>query len=308
MAYYTALFEISGLNIILALSVFATLMVGQFSLAQVGFWSIGAFVTAILTTMHGVPLYSALLLSAIICGFIGMLLGYPCLKIKGIYLTLATVAFAEVVRVFFNNLNYQIEIDDRVVGPLGALGFRGVKVMAAWPEIYITLSIIILLFILITSSRLGLSINAVREDETAAASLGINVTKVKVAMFMFGAAIAGVGGGLYASFSSYVLAENFSFHMALVSIFYVAVGGMYTFSGPIVGAVVLTLLPEIFRFAADYRMILYGVVVIIVVIIFPRGIVDEILYKIEKRSSKKNKPPNNEGDLKNDWSQDESKK
>ena len=291
MAYYTALFEISGLNIILALSVFATLMVGQFSLAQVGFWSIGAFVTAILTTMHGVPLYSALLLSAIICGFIGMLLGYPCLKIKGIYLTLATVAFAEVVRVFFNNLNYQIEIDDRVVGPLGALGFRGVKVMAAWPEIYITLSVIILLFILITSSRLGLSINAVREDETAAASLGINVTKVKVAMFMFGAAIAGVGGGLYASFSSYVLAENFSFHMALVSIFYVAVGGMYTFSGPIVGAVVLTLLPEIFRFAADYRMILYGVVVIIVVIIFPRGIVDEILYKIEKRSSKKNKPP-----------------
>lgn len=308
MAYYTALFEISGLNIILALSVFATLMVGQFSLAQVGFWSIGAFVTAILTTMHGVPLYSALLLSAIICGFIGMLLGYPCLKIKGIYLTLATVAFAEVVRVFFNNLNYQIEIDDRVVGPLGALGFRGVKVMAAWPEIYITLSVIILLFILITSSRLGLSINAVREDETAAASLGINVTKVKVAMFMFGAAIAGVGGGLYASFSSYVLAENFSFHMALVSIFYVAVGGMYTFSGPIVGAVVLTLLPEIFRFAADYRMILYGVVVIIVVIIFPRGIVDEILYKIEKRTSKRNKPPNNEGDLKNDWSQDESKK
>ena len=308
MAYYTALFEISGLNIILALSVFATLMVGQFSLAQVGFWSIGAFVTAILTTMHGVPLYSALLLSAIICGFIGMLLGYPCLKIKGIYLTLATVAFAEVVRVFFNNLNYQIEIDDRVVGPLGALGFRGVKVMAAWPEIYITLSVIILLFILITSSRLGLSINAVREDETAAASLGINVTKVKVAMFMFGAAIAGVGGGLYASFSSYVLAENFSFHMALVSIFYVAVGGMYTFSGPIVGAVVLTLLPEIFRFAADYRMILYGVVVIIVVIIFPRGIVDEILYKIEKRSSKRNKPPNNKGDLKNDWSQDESKK
>ena len=96
--------------------------------------------------------------------------------------------------------------------------------------------------------------------------------------------------------------------MALVSIFYVAVGGMYTFSGPIVGAVVLTLLPEIFRFAADYRMILYGVVVIIVVIIFPRGIVDEILYKIEKRSSKRNKPPNSEGDLKNDWSQDESKK
>ena len=306
MAYYTALFEISGLNIILALSVFATLMVGQFSLAQVGFWSIGAFVTAILTTMHGVPLYAALLISAVICGFVGMLLGYPCLKIKGIYLTLATVAFAEVVRVFFNNLNYQIEIGDRMVGPSGALGFRGVKVMAAWPEIYLALSIIVLLFILITSSRLGLSINAVREDETAAASLGINVTKVKVSMFMFGAAIAGVGGGLYASFSSYVLAENFSFHMALVSIFYVAVGGMYTFSGLIVGAVVLTLLPEIFRFAADYRMILYGVVVIVVVIVFPRGIVDEILYKLERRAEKKSNSGNHEDALKNEQPSDES--
>ena len=287
MAYYTALFEISGLNILLALSVFATLMVGQFSLAQVGFWSIGAFVTAILTTMHGIPLYSALIVSAILCGFIGLLLGYPCLKIKGIYLTLATVAFAEVVRVFFNNLNYQIELGDRMVGPAGALGFRGVKVIAAWPEIYLVLFVIVLLFILLASSRLGMSINAVREDETAAAAVGINVTKIKVTMFMFGAAIAGAGGGLYASYSSYVLAENFSFHMALVSIFYVAVGGMYTFSGPIVGAVVLTLLPEIFRFAADYRMILYGVVVIIVVIVFPRGIVDEVRYRIEQRSLKR---------------------
>lgn len=284
MAYYTALFEISGLNILLALSVFATLMVGQFSLAQVGFWSIGAFVTAILTTMHGMPLYSALIISSILCGFIGLLLGYPCLKIKGIYLTLATVAFAEVVRVFFNNLNYQIEFGERIIGPAGALGFRGVKVIAAWPEIYLVLFVIVLLFILLASSRLGMSINAVREDETAAAAVGINVTKIKVSMFMFGAAIAGAGGGLYASYSSYVLAENFSFHMALVSIFYVAVGGMYTFSGPIVGAVVLTLLPEVFRFAADYRMILYGVVVIIVVIVFPRGIVDEIRYRLEQKS------------------------
>ncbi len=284
MAYYTALFEISGLNILLALSVFATLMVGQFSLAQVGFWSIGAFVTAILTTMHGMPLYSALIISSILCGFIGLLLGYPCLKIKGIYLTLATVAFAEVVRVFFNNLNYQIEFGERIIGPAGALGFRGVKVIAAWPEIYLVLFVIVLLFILLASSRLGMSINAVREDETAAAAVGINVTKIKVSMFMFGAAIAGAGGGLYASYSSYVLAENFSFHMALVSIFYVAVGGMYTFSGPIVGAIVLTLLPEVFRFAADYRMILYGVVVIIVVIVFPRGIVDEIRYRLEQKS------------------------
>ena len=131
MAYLTALFEISGLNILLALSVFATLMVGQFSIAQVGFWSIGAFVSAMLTTMYGFPLFSALLISGIICAVIGIALGYPCLRIKGIYLTLATVAFAEVVRVVFGNLYHQVEIDGQMVGPAGALGFRGVDVIAA---------------------------------------------------------------------------------------------------------------------------------------------------------------------------------
>lgn len=304
MAYFTAISEILALNVILALSVFATLMVGQFSLAQVGFWSIGAFVTSILTTMHGFPIYYALLISAAICAVVGACLGYPCLRIKGIYLTLATVAFAEVVRVFFNNLNYQVEIDGKMVGPAGAVGFRGVKVLAAWPEIYIVLSIIILIFVIIGFSRFGLSVNAVREDEVAAASLGINVTKVKVSMFMFGAAIAGIGGGLYASFSSFVLAENFSFHLALLSIFYVAVGGMYTFYGPIVGAALLTLLPELFRFASDFRMILYGVVVIVVVIVFPRGIVDDIIYRIENKKDLKrkqrleSKSPNNQKNYK----------
>ncbi|MCR9139936.1 MAG: branched-chain amino acid ABC transporter permease [Alphaproteobacteria bacterium] len=283
MAYLTALFEISGLNILLALSVFATLMVGQFSLAQVGFWSIGAFVSAMLTTMYGFPLFSALLISGIICAVIGVALGYPCLRIKGIYLTLATVAFAEVVRVFFSNLHHQVEIDGQMVGPAGALGFRGVDVIAAWPEIFAVVLVVIGLFFWIERSRIGLSANAIREDETAAAAMGINVVLVKVSMFAFGAAIAGVGGGLYATFSSFVLASNFSFHLALISIFYVAVGGMYRFYGPIVGAILLTALPETFRFASDYRMILYGVVVLIVVAAFPRGIVDEILFRLGER-------------------------
>ena len=287
MAYLTALFEISGLNILLALSVFATLMVGQFSLAQVGFWSIGAFVTAMLTTMYGFALFPALAVSGVLCAVVGVALGYPCLRIRGIYLTLATVAFTEVVRVFFSNLHHQVDIDGQMVGPAGALGFRGVDVIAAWPEIFAVVIVVVGLFFWIERSRIGLSANAIREDETAAAAMGINVVLVKVSMFAFGAAVAGVGGGLYASFSSFVLASNFSFHLALISIFYVAVGGMYRFYGPIVGAVLLTALPEFFRFATDYRMILYGVVVLIVVAAFPRGIVDEILYRLDERRERK---------------------
>lgn len=287
MAYLTALFEISGLNILLALSVFATLMVGQFSLAQVGFWSIGAFVTAMLTTMYGIALFPALIIAGVLCAIIGVALGYPCLRIKGIYLTLATIAFTEIVRVFFSNFHHQVEIDGRMVGPAGALGFRGVDVIAAWPQIFTVVFVVCGLFLWIERSRIGLSANAIREDETAAAVMGINVVLVKVSMFAFGAAVAGVGGGLYATFSSFVSATNFSFHLALISIFYVAVGGMYRFYGPIVGAVLLTALPEVFRFAAEFRMILYGVVVLIVVAVFPRGIVDEILYRLADRRERK---------------------
>ena len=125
-------------------------------------------------------------------------------------------------------------------------------------------------------SRVGLAAHAVREDETAAACAGIGIVAVKVAMFAFGAFIAGVGGGLYATYVSYVASDNFGFHLALISIFYVAVGGTRHFAGPVVGAIVLTVLPEALRFAGDFRMVLYGAVVLGVMVLAPRGIVDAV--------------------------------
>src|SRR4051812_11530999 len=124
MNFAVTLAELSGLNVLLALSVYATLMVGQFSLAQVGFWAIGAYATGMLTTLYGVPLPLALLLSGLGCAAIGIVLGYPCLRIRGIYLTLATVAFSEVVRVFFANLVWRVDVGGAPLGPNGPNGFR----------------------------------------------------------------------------------------------------------------------------------------------------------------------------------------
>ena len=126
MGYAVSIAEISGLNIVLALSVYATLMVGQFSLAQVGFWAIGAYATGVLTTLYGVPLVPGLLAAGVLCAAIGMVLGYPCLRIRGIYLALATVAFAEVVRVFFQNFTWKVTVAGVPLGPAGPLGFRGI--------------------------------------------------------------------------------------------------------------------------------------------------------------------------------------
>ena len=276
MVYALGVLELAGLNIILALSVYATLMVGQFSLAQVGFWSIGAYSVGMLTTLFGVPLALSLAIAGLLCGVIGIVLGYPCLRIRGIYLTLATVAFSEVVRVFFHNFQYWVEVGGVKVGPAGPQGFRGIQVLTAWPEILVTVLLVVAVFAWIERSRLGLSANAVREDETAALCAGINIVAVKVGMFSLGAVVAGVGGGLYATYVSYVISDNFGFHLALISIFFVAVGGTERFIGPIAGAVLLTALPEVLRIAGDYRMIVYGLIVLAIMVLFPRGLADEI--------------------------------
>ncbi len=272
MNYLVSLVETCGLNALLALSVYATFAVGQFSLAQVGFWAIGAYTTGTLTALYGLGLFPSLIASAALATVIGAVLGYPCLRIRGIYLALATVAFAEVVRVFFHNFVWQAEIGGKMTGPGGPLGFRGIPVLTAWPQILAAVLAVSLLFAWIERTRIGLSLKAAREDELAAACAGVRVVVLKVAMFALGAAIASVGGGLYATYLSYVDADYFGFHLALISIFYVAVGGSQSVLGPIAGAVLLTILPEALRFSGNLHMVAYGLVVLAVTVLFPRGL------------------------------------
>lgn len=264
--------ELSGLNILLALSVYATYMVGQFSLAQVGFWAMGAYGTGILTALYGVPLVPALALSAAVCALVALVVGYPCLRIRGIYLALATLAFAEVVRVALSNLVLQVDVNGVALGPGGSMGFRGIPVLTAWPQILVAVGCAVALIAWVEQSRIGLAARAIREDEVAASAAGINIVAIKVGMFMLGAAIAGAGGGLYATYLSFVSADNFGFHLALISVFFVAVGGSDRVAGPVIGAVLLTFLPELLRFAGEWRMVLYGGVLLGLVLLFPRGL------------------------------------
>ena len=282
MSYLLSVAETCGLNVVLALSVYATFMVGQFSLAQVGFWSIGAYSTGILIALYGFALLPSLLISAALCACIGLVVGYPCLRIRGIYLAMATVAFSEVVRVFFNNFELQIPVGGLMLGPGGPLGFRGIPVLTRWPQILVAVLLLIVIFAWLERSRIGLAARSIREDETAAACAGVNIVAMKVGMFAFGAAIAAIGGGMYATYVSSVSPDNFGFHLALISVFFVAVGGSDRFVGPIIGAVVLTILPDLLRFAGDFRMVLYGIIVLAIAVVFPRGI-DGIWTTISQR-------------------------
>ncbi len=275
MSYFSTVVGIVGLNIILALSVYMTFAVGQFSLAQVGFWAIGAYCAAILTTLYGVPLLPALIAAALLCACIGIVIGYPCLRIRGIYLALATLGFSEMVRVFFLNFKWQVVRNGVPMGPDGTLGFRNILVLTDVSHILITVALLIVFFLWLQRSRFGLAMDAVRQDDLAAESVGTNVVGAKVAAFAIGAAIAGIGGGLHANYISYITSENFGFQLTLVSVLFVALGGSSTFLGPILGAVLLTVLPEYVRFLAEYRMIFYGAFVLLIMIWRPKGLIDD---------------------------------
>ena len=275
MSYIVTMLTVTGLNAILAISVYLTLLTGQFSLAQVGFWAIGAFGSAILTTLYGWPLLPALLVPALAAVVLGAALAYPCLRVSGIYLALATLGFSECVRIFFLNFVFQRSVNGQLVGPSGVTGFRNIVVLTQPWHVLLALVLLILLLSALERSRLGLTLTAVQADETAAAGMGIDAVLAKLFAFAAGAAVAAIGGGLYANYMSYITSTDFGFSLTMVAVLYVGAGGLGTFWGPILGATLLTLLPEIIRPLQDYRMIFYGLFVTVIVLVRPRGLLDE---------------------------------
>jgi len=274
MGYVETILSVTGLNIILALSVYFSLTVGQFSLAQVGFWAIGAYGSATLTALFGWPLIPALMAVALVCGIIGVILGFPCLRIRGIYLALATLGFSQVAAQLLGNLQFRIAVEGVLRGPEGLVGFRNIPVLTSVYGIYVFVALLVAVLWWIGRTRFGMALAAVRDDDVAAEFAGINVVFVKVTMFALGAAVAGIGGGLFANYTSFISAQDFGFHQTLFSLLYVAVGGIFTFIGPVVGAILLTVLPEYVRFLGENRAIFYGVIVLVIMLLRPRGLID----------------------------------
>lgn len=275
MSYIVTMFTVAGMNAILALSVYLTLATGQFSLAQVGFWALGAYGAAILTTLFGWPLLPALLAPALVCLLLGLALGYPCLRVRGIYLALATLGFSECVRIFFLNFTYQLPVSGRLVGPAGVTGFRNVVVLTQPWHVALALVLIVIFLAAMERSRFGLTLAAIQEDETAAAAMGIDAVRAKLFAFALAAAVAAIGGGLYANYISFITSADFGFSLTMMAVLYVGAGGLGTLWGPLFGAALLTLLPEMIRPLQEYRMIFYGFLVIAIVRVRPRGLIDE---------------------------------
>lgn len=260
--YTESILIFAGINIIMALSFYLPFSAGMLSLAQAGFMGIGAYTSAVLTTRFGVPFWPALLAGSILATLLSILVGFPALRIKGVYLLLMTLGFSEIVRVFFLNFEY--------TGAASGLG--GIPDHTKLKNLYPVIIVLAIFFHRLTNSRVGRAFEAIKEDEGAAEVMGVNLTRMKLLAFGTGAFIAGLGGAFYAHYALYIDSTMFGVLRSIDILIFALFGGMETFWGSFFGGFLLTFLPEWLRVIQEYRIIIYGGLLILLMIIRPKGI------------------------------------
>jgi ABC-type branched-chain amino acid transport system, permease component len=267
-AYTAQILTLSGINAIMALSVNIICGVtGQLSLGQAGFMAIGAYSTIMLTSSAHLPLAVSIVLAGVITAFFGFLIGFPTLKLEGDYLAIVTLGFGEIIRVVLVNLK-------KWTGGPNGKQFPTILTLnpaVAYLVIIGTLALLIILVQNFVRSTYGRAVLAVREDEIAANSTGIGVFKYKMIGFVIASFVAGIGGALYAPFIGFVKPEQASFTKSIDYLIFVVFGGMGSTTGSVLAAFVLTYLQEFLRFLQNYRLLIYPVILILVMIFRPQG-------------------------------------
>jgi branched-chain amino acid transport system permease protein len=281
---------------VLGLSLYLPLMAGQLSLASPGFYALGGYIAAILSTQvfktesnFPIPLLLLeMLLAGVVCGLLGIVVGIPALRLRGIYLAIATIAFVEILRILALNL----EITGGAVGIFAIPQPFETAIEYLW--IVLPLLVISSLFVYrLENIRVGRALIAIREDELAADAMGINPTYYKVLAFALGAMLAGIVGAVSAHFLNTWNTRQGTFDVSIIYLTFVLIGGSRTVVGPVVGGMVFTALPEILRAAADLpglpswlaeflrdsRLILFGLLIVIGSVFFPQGLVSPNLFK-----------------------------
>ncbi len=272
-----------GMISLIALSAYLLLISGEISFGQQAYFGISAYAGAIATTLWGWPLWLALLfgssLAALAAGFVGLL----TLRISGLYFSIATLAFAEMVRLSLFKLSYQLEIDGELIGPNGAEGFgeirwifdNDVSVLEYTLLIYGILLLVLFCLVLIERSRLGMIFRMLGQDPLLTRIQGLNPVRYKVTAAILAGFIAGLGGTLYAHSFTYIEPQIFNVMLGVHALAYGLIGGLGTVLGPLIGVAIDIGFLESVRVFQGYRMIVFGGLVAVMLIFMPRGILDE---------------------------------
>lgn len=251
----------AGINVLLAWSVYIALLSGSLSFAQGAFMAMGCYAAGVLTVRFGLPLWPATLIAAAGTAAVAAVLGYPALRLRGMYLILVTLGITFCVRVLLENVDY-------VGGVAGFGGMAGADLQA----VLIAVAVVGVALAWLSRSPLQRILDAVREDDRVAASMGIDVTRVRLMGFAAGAGIAAVAGSLYGHYMNFVRPESFDVLLSVYVVLYVVLGGVNNLWGPLFGAAIMTLLPEYFRVLADWRPTVFGVAIVILLLLRPEGL------------------------------------
>jgi branched-chain amino acid transport system permease protein len=300
-SFYEKMLINIGINVILAVSLnMVNGFTGQFSIGHAGFMAVGGYTSAILTYYLGFKLFgttdvyggflgggdllfiAALLVGGAFAALAGYVVGLPSLRLRGDYLAIVTLGFGEIVRVIFTRTDDVVfakaEIEAQSLFALsdnlgGALGFTGVPIYTTLFWVYVFVTLTLLVSYRLKESSTGRAFLSVRENEIAAEAMGIDTTKYKVRAFVMAAFFAGIAGGLFAHLlGSSLNPREFNFQKSFDILIMVVLGGMGSVSGTTLAAIILTILPELLRSIAEYRMIAYSLALIIMMIVRPQGL------------------------------------
>lgn len=280
MSFYLGLVQIIGIHTLLGLSSYWILLSGQVSLAQAAFFGIGAYFAGMLTTLWGWSLIPALLMGALMSGTLAFLVGLPALRVRGLMLVVATLAFGEMVRVFFFNLNFRVVVDGTELGPAGGQGFSHIRYFQinGWNMVDIALFIWVMVLLVMLAlwwldrSRIGAVLRAVGEDEVAAQATGINITTIKVLAMVVSGALAGLGGGVFAHYTTHIEHVQFGIVLAAFAISYPILGGLSSVFGTLIAVIfVQGVLIEGLRFLGDWRSLVFGLFIVLAMNLRPNG-------------------------------------
>jgi branched-chain amino acid transport system permease protein len=262
---YQSLVASLGINALLALSMYVVLSIGQLSLGQAAFMGLGAYSSSLLTLKWGWPIAFGLGGSICVPALCALIIGKPTLRLSGVYLALATIGLGEMLRITLLNL-------DVTGSALGLSGIPTFSPLIGLAVIYAALALIIIVVMLIIHSHIGRAMEALREDESAAAIMGLHTGHAKLTALVVSAMIAGLAGALNAHMTSFISPNDYGFDAAVTILSYALLGGIASPFGCILGAVILTLLPELLRPLHDMRTIVNGLIIVIAVLYMPRGV------------------------------------
>ncbi|MCX8502261.1 MAG: branched-chain amino acid ABC transporter permease [Alphaproteobacteria bacterium] len=251
-----------AVNGLLALSLWCVLAMGQLSLGQAGFMAIGAYAGALLSLNGQLPFVLTLLISASFGGMVAAAVGSLVHRLAGVYLAITTIALGEILRIILVNSSWSG----------GGTGLSNIPRLTSLPQLYLILAVVLIGLTLVASTRLGRAMEAMRLDETAAAAMGISTGRMKIGGMVASGILAGLAGGLSSHANSFISPQDFGFESAVAILSFVLLGGVQTPLGGVLGAVILTLLPEVFRSIPEARLMINGAVIVLVVLFMPRGI------------------------------------